>query len=82
MTPWLRGPQGVLILCNFVASGAPLPISYPWLSLFSNLASLTMHRLYVLFRPDHLIIWFGLKNTCFLICEKINNMALLKENKK
>ena len=27
----------------------------------SNFTFLTMHRLYVLFRPDHLLIWFGFK---------------------
>ena len=37
----------------------PLPISYLWLPLISDFAFLSMHRLYVLFRPDHLIIWFG-----------------------
>ena len=60
-----------------------LHISYLWLPLISNFAFFTMHRLYVLFRPDHLIIWFGFKkkDTRFLICERINNMALLKENK-
>ena len=60
----------------------PLPFFYLWLPLISNLAFLTINRLYVLFKPDHMIIWFGLKNTCFLICERINNMVLLKENKK
>ena len=48
--------------------------------LISNFAFLTMHRLYVLFRPDHLRTWFGLKKYTFLICERIN-MAILKENK-
>ena len=59
-------------------------ISYLWLPLIFNFAFLTMHRLYVLFRPDYLIIWFGFKqkNTHFLICKRINNLALLKENKK
>ena len=63
----------------------PLPTSYLWLTLISIFAFLTMHRLYVLFRPDHLIIWFGLnKKYTFLDLRenKYVNMALLKENKK
>ena len=55
-----------------------LSISYLWLPLISNFTFLTMHRIYILFRPDYLIIWFGFKtNTHFLICKRTNNMALL-----
>ena len=82
-------PLGSFVSLNFVASGGggampprppPLPISYLWLPLISNFAFLTMHRLCILLRPDHLIIWFDFKkNIRFLICERMNNMALLKE---
>ena len=76
-----------LKFCGFWGAMPPrppsLPISYLWLLLISNFDFLTMHRVYVIFRPDHLNIWFGFekKTTRFFIRERINNMALFKENK-
>ena len=43
----------------------PLSISYLWLPLISDFAFLAMHRLNILFRPDHSIIWFVFCCCCF-----------------
>ena len=82
MAERLLGSFDSLWLLGVGARPSPLPISYLWLPIIFNFDFLILHRLYVLFRPDNLLIWFGLKNTSFFFCERLNTMALFKKNKK